>query len=159
MKTLKSKAVAFQTKRAVPNYELRVFREAVGKLHIEVWHMPSPATPHLKHPKYIAGLKGRNLDLIEHRVTKVLKRQNINVDTLPPGDVVPFTLDEETALILGLIFRTLAPMRKREKMRACVEGIEAMGREEAAYWLGMALHRKNPRRVLMALRILLTDLQ
>ena len=31
-----------------------------------------------------------------------------------------------------------------------------MGREEAAYWLGMAMHRKHPRRVLMALRILLT---
>jgi hypothetical protein len=37
------------------------------------------------------------------------------------------------------------------------EGVEAMGREEAAYWLGMAMHRKNPRRVLGALRILLTD--
>jgi hypothetical protein len=31
-----------------------------------------------------------------------------------------------------------------------------MAREEAAYWLGMAVHRKNPRRVLTALRILLT---
>jgi len=26
-----------------------------------------------------------------------------------------------------------------------------------AYWLGMAIHRRNPRRVLMALRFLLTD--
>ena len=30
-------------------------------------------------------------------------------------------------------------------------------REEAAYWLGMAMHRCRPRRVLMALRVLLTD--
>jgi hypothetical protein len=42
-------------------------------------------------------------------------------------------------------------------MRYCAEGIEVMGKEEAAYWLGMAMHRKNPRRVLMALRCLLTD--
>ena len=42
-------------------------------------------------------------------------------------------------------------------MRACTEGIEEMGREEAAYWLGMAMHRKYPRRVLMALRFLLID--
>jgi hypothetical protein len=40
--------------------------------------------------------------------------------------------------------------------RSVGEGIEAMGKEEAAYWLGMAMHRKNPRRVLSALRILLT---
>lgn len=33
--------------------------------------------------------------------------------------------------------------------------IDAMAREEAAYWLGMAMHRKNPRRVLAALRFLL----
>ena len=32
-----------------------------------------------------------------------------------------------------------------------------MGREEAAYWLGMAMHRRRPRRVLTALRMLLTE--
>jgi hypothetical protein len=42
-------------------------------------------------------------------------------------------------------------------MRSCAEGIDAMGREEAAYWLGMTMHRRHPRRVLQALRILLTD--
>jgi hypothetical protein len=66
-------------------------------------------------------------------------------------------LTEDLALLLGLLFRTLAPMRSRENMRAVAEGIEGMGREEAAYWLGMAMHRKNPRRVLTALRYLLTD--
>jgi len=34
--------------------------------------------------------------------------------------------------------------------------IDAMAREEAAYWLGMAMHRKNPRRLLAALRLLLS---
>jgi hypothetical protein len=48
-------------------------------------------------------------------------------------------------------------MRHRERMRAVAEGVDAMGREEAAYWLGMAMHRKNPRRVLTALRFILTD--
>ena len=56
-----------------------------------------------------------------------------------------------------MLFRTLAPMRKRDNMRAVAEGIEAMRREEAAYWLGMAMHRKHPRRVLAALRFLLTE--
>jgi hypothetical protein len=66
-------------------------------------------------------------------------------------------LPEDVALSLGLLFRTLAPMRSRENMRAVAEGVEAMGHEEAAYWLGMAMHRKNPRRVLTALRYLMTD--
>jgi hypothetical protein len=31
-----------------------------------------------------------------------------------------------------------------------------MTREEAGYWLGMAVHRSHPRRVLAELRVLLT---
>jgi hypothetical protein len=48
-------------------------------------------------------------------------------------------------------------MKSRENTRAVAEGIEVMGHEESAYWLGMALHRMNPRRVLTALRYLMTD--
>ena len=48
-------------------------------------------------------------------------------------------------------------MRNREHMAAVAAGIEAMPKEEAGYWLGMAMHRKFPRRVLMALRFLLID--
>ncbi len=40
-------------------------------------------------------------------------------------------------------------------IRLVEEGIEAMSREEAGNWLGMSMHRKNPRRVLAALRILM----
>ena len=37
-----------------------------------------------------------------------------------------YTLTEDLALMLGLLFRSLAPMRNRDNMRAVVEGIEAM---------------------------------
>ena len=51
--------------------------------------------------------------------------------------------------------RALAPVKTN--MRAVVEGIETMRHEESAYWAGMAIHRRHSRRMLMALRILLTD--
>ena len=63
----------------------------------------------------------------------------------------------ELALNLGLLCRVLAPMRHAERMRLVALRIDAMNPAEAAYWLGMAMHRKNPRRVLSALRLLLTD--
>ena len=68
-----------------------------------------------------------------------------------------YNIPEELALTLGLLFRVLAPMRSRPRMRQVAEGVEAMESEEASYWLSMAIHRKNPRRVLTALRYLLTD--
>lgn len=140
-----------------PLYELRARRKGVDEILLEVWQLPAPATPHLKQPRRIAGLGGRNLALIEHRLLKQLKRNSIDPTGLLPGEERLFDLPEDEALRLGLLFRVLAPMRNRSYMRACAEGIEAMGKEEAAYWLGMAMHRKYPRRVLMSLRFLLID--
>ena len=119
--------------------------------------MPATATPHITSALRIAGLRGRNFELVEHRVLKKLSQAGVkpgrSADAMRRG----YVLTEDLALMLGLLFRTLAPMRSRDNMRAVADGIEAMGHEEAAYWLGMAMHRKHPRRVLTALRFLLTE--
>ena len=150
-------AVEQEPARAAPQYELRARYHGPEDTELEVWQVPSPATPQLKAPLRVAGLRGRNLSLIEHRVLRRLKHAGVMLASLPLNDVRSYRVDEDIALNLGLLFRTLAPMRSADNMRACAEGIEAMGREEAAYWLGMAMHRKNPRRVLSALRLLLTE--
>jgi hypothetical protein len=142
-----------------PCYELRFCLLGPDDTEMEVWQVPSRATPHLKAPVRIAGLRRRNFALVEHRILRRLAKDGIDMGGLTPRARRTFPLDEDLALHLGLLSRVLAPMRNRDNMRACAEGIEAMGREEAAYWLGMAMHRKNPRRVLMALRCLLVDPQ
>ncbi|MEQ9335165.1 hypothetical protein [Thalassobaculum sp.] len=139
-----------------PVYELRAVREP-DSLLLEIWQRPSPRSPQLREPQYVAGLKGRNLELIEHRVLRQLAKAGLDLGGLMPGERRSYSLVEDLALTLGLMFRVLAPMRNRDNMRMVAAGVEAMGREEAAYWLGMAMHRKNPRRVLMALRFLLID--
>lgn len=142
--------------RTQPLYELRARRHGPGDTEIEIWQVPSLATPQIVNPLRLAGLRGRNLELTEHRVLRRLKESGIRLDLLPI-EGMGSALNEETALRLALLFRTLAPMRNRDNMRLVADGIEAMGKEEASYWLGMSVHRKNPRRVLTALRILLTD--
>jgi hypothetical protein len=145
-----------KTPRTLPKYELRARRHGPGDTELEIWQLPSAATPQITAPLRLAGLRGRNLELTEHRVLKRLMEAGIRIDVLPiEGMGSPIA--EDAALRLALLFRTLAPMRSRDAMRLVAEGIEDIGREEAAYWLGMAVHRKNPRRVLAALRMLLTD--
>ncbi len=146
-----------ETPASAPQYELRVRNHGPGAAEYEIWQMPAIATPRVTSALRVAGLQGRNLGLVEHRVLKRLVRAGIKLGAGTDHKRRGYTLTEELALMLGLLFRSLAPMRNRDNMRAVVEGIEAMGREEAAYWLGMAMHRKNPRRVLMALRFLLTE--
>ena len=143
--------------RATPKYELRASRRGPGDTLLEVWQLPAAATPELRHPRYVAGLGGRNLVLLEHRVLKLLRALAIEITGMRGREERRLDLPEEHALRLGLTLRALAPMRSRPNMRAVADGIEAMPKEEAAYWLGMAMHRKYPRRVLMAMRFLLID--
>lgn len=157
--TLRSRQIqqAAQPAHALPRYELRLRHRAASDDELEIWQLPAPATPHIKAPVYVAGLRGRNLALIEHQLLQRLKRLGVSLAGLPLGDTRRFHVDEDTAINIGLLFRALAPMRNRDHMLAVAEGIGQMAREEAAYWLGMAMHRKHPRRVLMALRFLLID--
>ena len=148
--------VQIETPQSAPQYELRVRRHGATDTEYEIWQVPSAATPQLKAAAHVAGLRGRNLELVEHRVLRRLAKVGIRLSRAVDEKRRGYTVTEDLALTLGLIFRTLAPMRSREKMRTVIEGIESMEREETAYWLGMAMHRPNPRRVLTALRTLLT---
>ncbi len=145
-----------EKRSGMPRYELRARNLGPDDMELEVMQLPSPGTPHIKGPVRLAGLRGRNMALVEHRVLRRLTKSGIQLGGLKK-EAKKFSMDEDLALNLGLLFRVLAPMRSRDNMRQVTEGIEAMGKEEAAYWLGMAMHRKYPRRVLMALRILLID--
>ena len=145
-----------ETPGSAPRYELRVRRRGPVGSEYEVWQLPAAATPHVTSALRLAGLRGRNLELVEYQVLKRLSQVGIKLGRSADARRRGYALDEDLALTLGLLFRALAPMRSRDNMRAVAEGIEAMGREEAAYWLGMAMHRKHPRRVLTALRVLLT---
>jgi hypothetical protein len=127
-----------------PVYELRLeVPEHESQWQLEIWQLPSAATPRLAGPEHVGTLKGAALRIVENRVLKRLARTRIQ-------------LDEDMALSFGLLFRVLAPMRNLDRIREVADGIDTMSREEAAYWLGMAIHRTHPRRVLAALRLLLT---
>ena len=145
------------TPASVPLYELRVRRYGPANTEYAIWQVPSSAMPHLTSARRVARLRGPNLDLIEHRVLRLLVQSGVRLGPSADHQKGGYAVPEGVAMVLGLLFRALAPMRNRANMRAVVEGIEAMRHEEAAYWAGMAIHRRKPRRVLMALRILLTD--
>lgn len=147
---------------ALPRYEVRAAFHGPGDPELEVWQLPSPATPHLRTATRIAGLRGRNLEFIESRVARRLKAAGLPAErilgTRPlPGHRDGWALPEDHALTLALLFRVLAPMSSRDNLRAVVEGIEQMGKEESSYWLGMTLHRARYRRVGAALRLLFTE--
>lgn len=140
----------------LPQYELRLKVHKNRQYELELWQLPSPSTPRLKVPEYVASLKGAALRLVEARVLKRLSRAKVNLGVLTAEKTKAWPIDEDLALNLGLLFRVLAPMRNLDRIREVADGIDQMSREESGYWLGMAMHRSRPRRVLAALRTLLT---
>ena len=62
------------TPASAPQFEVRIRNHGIGDSEVELWEMPSPATPRLTSPQRIAGLRGRNLDLVEHRVFRRLNQ-------------------------------------------------------------------------------------
>lgn len=137
-----------------PLYELRLTVPERQRWFLEVFQLPSPATPRLSEPEKVATLKGQALNAVEHRVLKRLARAKITIGGNAPRKKSTWPLEEEDALQLGLLFRAVTPMRNLDRIRSVADMVEGMTREEAAYWLGMAVHRKNPRKVLAALRLL-----
>lgn len=142
---------------SAPQYELRVTSRGPGRPEYEVWQLPAPATPQVTRPLRVPGLRGRNLDLVERRVLRRLARGGVKLRSRTTGEHRAHPISEDLALWVGLLFRCLAPMRNRDRMIAVAEGVDEMEREKAGYWLGMAMHHRNPRRALMALRRLPTD--
>ena len=61
-----------ETPESAPRYEVRVRGHRLGDTEYEIWQMPSAATPQVASATHIAGLRGRNLELVEHRVLKRL---------------------------------------------------------------------------------------
>lgn len=139
-----------------PRYEVHLASDKKGDLEVSIWQLPSTAAPRLTHPECTATLKGRPLRLVENALFKRLKSAGVSPGRLRPGKSVSQDMDEEEAVNLALKFRALAPMRSIDRIQTVSTAIDRLTREEANYWMGMALHRKRPRRVLAALRMLLT---
>ena len=57
---------------SAPRYEPRVRTHAAADTEYAICQLPAPATPHLSAPLRIAGLRSRNLELIDHRVLRRL---------------------------------------------------------------------------------------
>jgi hypothetical protein len=72
-------------------------------------------------------LRGRNLELVEHR-SEAAGAGGVKLISKPKCRSLGYAISEDMALMIGLLFRTLAPMRSRDNMRTCPRGPESTPR-------------------------------
>ena len=87
------------TPASAPRYELRVRTHGTSDTEYEIWQLPAPATPHVSAPIRIAGLRGRNLELIEHRVLRRLAGAGIRPGPSADRRRRGYALGEDTAVL------------------------------------------------------------
>ena len=139
-------------------WELRVAHTRRDGVVVSVWRHCAArrGRAHGGGAAPIATLRGRPYRLIESLLLKRLSHLGLAAAGITKGRSIAGRVHERDAVSLALLFRALAPMRSIDRIRLVADGIDRLSPEEANYWLGMALHRTRPRRVLAALRMLLT---
>lgn len=107
-------------------------------------------------PKKIAIIKGNSLILIKQTIYQVLKANKYAPQTLNYKRKTPYILTEESGIYLAILFQTIKPLKKEEKIINIRDQIIAMSYEEARYWFAKINHGKR-NVTLRALRILLGE--
>ena len=74
-----------ETPKSLPKYELRLRAVSGVGTVMEIWHLPSPASPQITSPVRVAGLHGRNLELVEHRILKRLSHAGVKLASVSAG--------------------------------------------------------------------------
>lgn len=106
--------------------------------------------------KRVGRLKGQPLVQARQTIYQALKANNYDPKTLSHKRQTPYVLSEESGVSLALLFQTVQPLSKPERIASIADGITAMSNEEAHYWFAKVSNGKK-RPALKAMRVLLGD--
>lgn len=83
--------------------------------------------------KKMGRLKGNALILARQTIYATLKANNYDPKSLSQQREAPYILSEESGVTWAILFQSLEPLSKRERIANIAEGIMAMSNEEAHY--------------------------
>ncbi|NEO28111.1 MAG: hypothetical protein F6K03_14835 [Kamptonema sp. SIO4C4] len=139
-------------------FQLRVVPTDNNNFALELYQCAYKKAGQKKRPaaKRVGRLKGNALILARQNIYQILKANKYDPKTLSHKRQNPYILSEETGVSLAILFQTLQPLRKEEKIINITSGIKAMSNEEAHYWFAK-VNNGNRNSALRALRILLGE--
>ncbi|OSO90290.1 hypothetical protein B7O87_09650 [Cylindrospermopsis raciborskii CENA303] len=139
-------------------FQLRVVPTDNNNFAIELYQCAYKKAGEKKRPaaKRIGRLKSSTLIQVREMVYNCLKANKYDPKTLNYNRQAHYILNEETGVNLALLFQTIQPLSKIEKINNIAEGIQAMSYEESHYWFAKISNGKRSQ-ALKAIRVLLGD--
>ncbi len=139
-------------------FQLRVVPTDNNNFALELYQCAYKQAGEKKRPaaKRIGKLKGKALVLTRQAIYAALKANKYDPKTLKYDRQAPYILDERSGVSLALLFQTVQPLSKEERIANIANGVIAMSNEEAHYWFAKVSngHKRN---ALKAIRVLLGD--
>jgi hypothetical protein len=139
-------------------FQLKVIPTDNNNFALELYQCAYKKAGEKKRPKSdrIGKLKGNALVLAREAIYSALKANNYDPKTLSYHRQTPYVLDEGSGVTLALLFQTLQPLSKSDRIANIANGVMAMSNEEAHYWFAKVSngHKRN---ALKAIRVLFGD--
>jgi len=136
-------------------FELHVEPRDERYYALALYQWPVKANGVPPEARRIVALTGVKLQAVADHVLEALRRSGYKATELSPRRRRPFRLDEETGLRLGLLFLTIAPLSRLDRIEAISRELRAMPSEEAYYWYSKCTDPHSGSRAQQALRTLL----
>lgn len=137
-------------------FELRVEPRDARSYALALYQWPVRANGVPLEARRVIALSGAKLQAVADHVLEALRRGGYKATDLSPRRRKPFRLDEETGLRLGLLFLTIAPLSRLDRIEAISRELRAMPSEEAYYWYSKCTDPHSSGRAQQALRVLLS---
>jgi hypothetical protein len=128
-----------------------------GRRTLEVWELIHRdfTTRDLK-PSRLVSVSGENLERIRPAIMEALRANRLSQSSLAEWNTAPIRLDEEWGVRLGLLVKLVGPLKSQDRVRAMVEGVLTMSREESLFWFAKCYNGCGPQYTI-GLRICLAE--
>jgi hypothetical protein len=139
-------------------FQLKVVPAENNNFSLELYQCAYRQAGEKKRPasKRLGRLKGQALIQSRQAVYDCLKANNYDPKTLSQRRQTPYVLDEESGVNLAVLFQTLQPLSKPERIANIASGVQAMSNEESHYWFAK-VNNGSRSKALRAIRVLLGD--
>lgn len=139
-------------------FQLKISPLKDNNFAVELYQCAYKKAGEKKRPsaKKMGRIKGNSLILIRQTIYQVLKGNKYDPQTLNYKRRTPYILTEESGINLAILFQTIQPLKKEDKIINIRDEVMAMSYEEAHYWFAKINHGKR-NVALRALRILLGE--
>lgn len=122
---------------------------------LAIYQWPVKANGIRPRARKVITLAGVNLQAVADHVLDALKSGGYKTTDLSPRRRAPFQLSEEPGVRLALLFLTVAPLSRLDRIETISRELRAMPVEEAYYWYSKCTAPDSANRAQQALRVLL----